>query len=72
MTANRENEDWQLAEIEEATREADEHPEQMIKHEDEVADLLARGLVTQESLDRAEREVSLEELQRTQQASARP
>jgi RHH-type rel operon transcriptional repressor/antitoxin RelB len=64
------HEEWQIAEIEEAIREADEHPEQMVKHEDVVADLLARGIVTQDGLDRAEREVSLEELRRAQQTSA--
>lgn len=56
---------WQLARVEEGLRDAD--AENVIPHEQVGADWLARGLMTQEGLDRAARELTLDELQRAQQ-----
>ena len=65
-----EREAWQVADIEEAIREADAHSDEMVAHEDVIADLLARGMITSESLERADREYSIEDLRLAQRGSA--
>ena len=56
---------WQLAQVDEGIADADAGD--VVTHEQLQADWLARGLITQEGLDRAAREVTLDELQRAQQ-----
>ncbi len=57
-------EQWQIAQIEEGIQDADAG--NLIPHEQVGADWLARGLLTQEALDRAARELTLDELQQPQ------
>jgi predicted transcriptional regulator len=67
LTRYIEEEMWQIAQVEEAIREADEHPDDFVTHDEMVADLVRRGVLRQEELDRAESQLSLEELQRANQ-----
>ena len=64
-------EELEIAEIEDAVRYADLHPEESVPHEEVVREMLAWGMVTQEALDRAEQEVSLDEMRRAQQPPLR-
>ena len=56
---------WQLAQVEDGIADADAG--NVTRHEQVRADWLARGLITEDGLDRAAREVTLDELQRAQQ-----
>jgi RHH-type transcriptional regulator, rel operon repressor / antitoxin RelB len=67
LTRYLQEEEWQLQQIEEGIRAADEHPDDSMTHEAMVAGLIQRGVLRQEDLDRAESEFSLEELRRANQ-----
>ena len=53
LTRYIEEEGWQLRQIEEGIRVADEHPDDFVTHEEMLANLIQRGLLRQEDLDRA-------------------
>ena len=61
-----ERELWQVREIEEAIAEDDADPDRGIPSDELWSDFLARGLISQEAIDRAETEFSADEFKRTQ------
>ena len=58
---------WQLARVDEGIAGAGD----VVAHEQLQTDWLTRGLITQEGLDRAASEVTLDELQRSQKVTRR-